>query len=175
MKCFLSFFLVFWVGCSSTEKSPRSDMETQDAGEDVSDVDQTEPLADRYEFCEWRTFTSTGDFGVDMVGDWLVYDYQVDAGQHRLLRILDGGTYLDWSLGPECEKEAECFQRGAEFPEDFCGSTAGTLEWSVDGTNVTMDGYEWRGSFPPQWDIRLEGIEQNLYFRALDCTQECSL
>jgi hypothetical protein len=150
--------------CSSEDNPPTA----PDQGvEDQADMRETYP--DRYEFCEWREFAPSGELESDLVGDWIVYDFDTDFGSHSIMRIREDGTYVQWQLS-QCEEESACFLAGADLCEiDSYGGT-----WSVDGTNFSVNGYAWPMDSGTLHDLTFGGIDSvYLFLDAATCSDPC--
>jgi len=157
--------LALCLACSGEDKPPVQD---EDLGQnDQGDMPQTYP--DRYTFCEWREFSASGDLEADLIGDWIVYDYDTDLGDHSIMRFKPDGTSLEWALS-RCEIESACFLAGAP---DLCETEVWAGTWSVDGTTVTSDGRQWPLT-TGRADLTFGGIDAwTLSLQAADCAHEC--
>lgn len=171
MKGFRFAILALCLACSAEDKPPVQDEDLGQHDQDVVDLapDMPQTFPDRYTFCEWREFTSTGDLETDLIGDWVVFDFDTDLGNHSIMRIEPDGTSLKWPLS-RCEMESACFLAGAP---DLCETEVWEGTWSVEGTTVNFGEFDWPLTTGTA-DLTFGGIEGwTLYFRAADCTHEC--
>ena len=182
-----------WVGalavvlsaCTSYSQEPNGD-EADAQLHDVSDPNDAftpdvdvEPdlrgaTAGRYAFCDWRDLTRTSDLTADLVGEWIAFHYEIDAGHHTQITFTAAGEYRELHFAEVgCEAEPACFAAG---PDDLCEATETRGTWSVEGDVLQLSGWSDDLSLLDRRrddTITFGALETTLRLTAASCQDEC--